>query len=273
MMMQAQMSGFSGSMSMVQPEVGRSVSESTLGFPTMKQFLHELQHVDESRVLIIRRLNRLGARSEEKVASYLTSKFGGLEKVMVAHVRAMKPTELETGEVVPVGTILTFASTGFVVMKSRNAAARVLSKGKTHPIGRSRVLFDQFKKQQKHKETVASSVEVTRELSAPLSLRSSGNSTVTFCEQLPVVHTYSGEECQPEQCTRTYSQFSISSTNQYSESPCSTASFSLEGSVNSSTSVSSRVSQSALTPSQVQVIRSISAYELMQVAMNQVYED
>lgn len=107
------------------------VNASGPGFDeSLKDHLRDLAELDSARVLMVRKINRLGLDSPLKLKEYFSG-FGSIERVMVAHTRCpnsrAKATGAEKGRVRP-------APLGFVVMSRAEDAMAALVKGAEHAI-------------------------------------------------------------------------------------------------------------------------------------------
>jgi len=93
---------------------------------TLRTFLLELATVDNARVLTLRKINRLGMDSPTVLEKYF-SKFGKVERIMVSHMHAAKPTGGRKTQARP-------AALGFAVMSNAEDAQAALKHGLAHAV-------------------------------------------------------------------------------------------------------------------------------------------
>jgi hypothetical protein len=86
---------------------------------TLRTHLSTLQNEDPMRVLIVRRINRLGFESDQALREYFT-KLGNVRHVLVAHSRVKPSAKRPVARVRPAGI-------GFVVMATQEEANAVLA--------------------------------------------------------------------------------------------------------------------------------------------------
>lgn len=92
---------------------------------SLRDHLRELAELQSSRVLMVRRINRLGLDSPSILKEYF-SRFGTVDRVMVAHTRC-KAKGLEKARVRP-------APLGFVVLSKTEEANAALAPGSEHSV-------------------------------------------------------------------------------------------------------------------------------------------
>jgi len=92
---------------------------------SLKDHLRDLAELDSARVLMVRRINRLGMDSPLLLKAYF-ARFGDVDRVMVAHTRT-KAKGLEKARVRP-------APLGFVVMGTPEQAKAALAQGEMHSV-------------------------------------------------------------------------------------------------------------------------------------------
>jgi len=103
----------------------KGVSQSAGFDESLKDHLRDLAELDQARVLMVRRINRLGLESPPLLKEYF-ARFGNVERVMVAHTRC-KAKGLENGRVRP-------APLGFVIMSKPEEAHAALAHGAEHSL-------------------------------------------------------------------------------------------------------------------------------------------
>uniref|UniRef100_A0A7S1A065 RRM domain-containing protein n=1 Tax=Noctiluca scintillans TaxID=2966 RepID=A0A7S1A065_NOCSC len=110
----------------------RPVSES---FCSLQAHLTDLQAEDPNRVLIARKISRMGFRSEEILAKHFSA-YGSVKRVLVAHAK-VKPRS-GARHVRP-------GSLGFVVMENVEAVERILSAGAEQIVAKCPISVERFK--------------------------------------------------------------------------------------------------------------------------------
>jgi len=99
---------------------------TTDGDKSMKKGLEALRDCDADRVLIVRKIKKLGFESPERLKQHF-SQFGGVQDVHVAN-SMMKPSlKRPTGRLRP-------AALGFVVMEAAEGAQAALAHGSSHSV-------------------------------------------------------------------------------------------------------------------------------------------
>lgn len=103
-------------------------SQSTNDDPkeTLRTNLRDLSFVDSARVIMVRKINRLGLESPRLLESYF-SKFGTVERCMISHSRAKSIFGHGTARVRPAGL-------GFLVMASATEVESIMAAGREHEI-------------------------------------------------------------------------------------------------------------------------------------------
>lgn len=96
------------------------------GDGSMKKGLESLRDYDADRVLIVRKIKKLGFESPELLRKYF-SQFGGVKDVHVANSMMKPSAKRPTGRLRP-------AALGFVVMASADAAQAALAHGSSHTV-------------------------------------------------------------------------------------------------------------------------------------------
>lgn len=92
---------------------------------SLRDHLRELADIDTKRVLMVRKINKLGLESSLFLKEYF-SQFGSVEKVMVAHTR-VRAKGLEKARIRP-------APLGFVVLSNTEEANAALAQGAEHSV-------------------------------------------------------------------------------------------------------------------------------------------
>lgn len=110
----------------------RPVSES---FCSLQAHLTDLQAEDPNRVLIARKISRMGFRSEEILAKHFSA-YGSVKRVLVAHSK-VKPRS-GARHVRP-------GSLGFVVMENVEDVERILSAGAEQIVAKCTISVERFK--------------------------------------------------------------------------------------------------------------------------------
>jgi len=95
---------------------------------TLRTFLLELATMDNARVLTLRKINRLGMDSPTVLENYF-SKFGKVERIMVSHMHAAKPTAAGGRKLQARPAAL-----GFAVMSNAEDARAALKHGLAHAV-------------------------------------------------------------------------------------------------------------------------------------------
>lgn len=96
------------------------------GKDTLRTNLRDLSLLDHERVLLVRKINRLGLESPQVLETYF-SKFGAVERVMVSHSRAKSMFGRGGARIRPAGL-------GFVLMGSTEEVHSVLAHGPEHDV-------------------------------------------------------------------------------------------------------------------------------------------
>lgn len=109
---------------------------------TLRAHLRSLIKVECSRVLIVRKINRLGFGSPDLLKDYY-SWYGGVERVLVAHSRVQVASSNNRGHnssrVRPSGL-------GFIVMKKTEDAQAILAEGPTQEVYGAEIRVQQFER-------------------------------------------------------------------------------------------------------------------------------
>mmetsp|Transcript_24981 Transcript_24981/g.39068 ORF Transcript_24981/g.39068 Transcript_24981/m.39068 type:complete len:441 (+) Transcript_24981:132-1454(+) len=93
---------------------------------TLRANLEELAKMDPARVLMLRKINKLGVRAPAMLKDYF-SKFGAVDRVMISHSRAKSIYN-------PSQTRVRIAGLAFVVMSTEEEARAVLDIGREHVV-------------------------------------------------------------------------------------------------------------------------------------------
>jgi len=93
---------------------------------TLRANLEELSTMDPARVLMLRKINKLGLRSPTMLKEYF-SQFGTVDRVMISHSRAKSIYN-------PSQTRVRIAGLAFVVMSTADATQKVLDLGRDHVV-------------------------------------------------------------------------------------------------------------------------------------------
>jgi len=101
-------------------------SESSASEESLSSYLRDLALMDNSRVLMLRRINRLGLNSQAPLEEYF-SQFGKVSRVMVAPTRSKAQFGQAKARVRP-------APLGFLVMDTAEEAQAAISAGAEHII-------------------------------------------------------------------------------------------------------------------------------------------
>jgi hypothetical protein len=93
---------------------------------TLRTNLRDLSVLDHERVILVRKINRLGLESSQVLEAYFSA-FGAVERVMVSHSRAKSMFGHGGARVRPAGL-------GFLVMSKAEEAHSVLAYGSEHEV-------------------------------------------------------------------------------------------------------------------------------------------
>merc|ERR1740123_689905 len=102
-----------------------SVGETDMRHDTLRMQLRSLIHIDSDRVLIVRKINRLGFASQAVLLQHF-SWYGVVERVLVAHSR------VKSGCAPPGSLRMRPSGLGFVVMSNVEEAQAILAQGNKH---------------------------------------------------------------------------------------------------------------------------------------------
>lgn len=110
------------------PKHGQSItsaqwSDSVKDSGTLRQHLKELMHKNEDRILMVRKINRLGFRSPALLRQHF-SQYGAVDITRVAHSRVVSHTSMRMRP----------GSLGFVVMKTHAGALAALAAGEAQHV-------------------------------------------------------------------------------------------------------------------------------------------
>lgn len=103
---------------------------------TLRTNLRDLSEIDPARVVMVRKINRLGLESPGLLEAYF-SKFGHVERVMVSHSRAKSIFGRPAARLRPAGL-------GFLVMGCSEHAEAILEAGAEHEIQGASVCASRF---------------------------------------------------------------------------------------------------------------------------------
>merc|ERR1719410_2579549 len=112
---------------------------------TLRMHLRSLVNVDSGRVLIVRKINRLGFASQAVLREHF-SWYGTVERVLVAHSRVKSTTAADKGAS-PVASRLRPSGLGFIVMSRVEDAQAILAHGSEQPVNGIVVRIQQFQRQ------------------------------------------------------------------------------------------------------------------------------
>jgi hypothetical protein len=107
--------------------------------------LRSLINVDSGRVLIVRKINRLGFASQAVLLEHF-SWYGVVERVLVAHSRVKSTSAADKGAS-PFSSRLRPSGLGFVVMSRVKDAQAILAHGSEQPVKDIMVRVQQFQRQ------------------------------------------------------------------------------------------------------------------------------
>jgi len=130
---------------MGQPQPADSVGVPGGPQETLRLHLRSLIHVDPDRVLIVRKINRLGFSSQTILFQYF-SWYGVVERVLVAHSRVKSNSAADKGAS-PVSSRLRPSGLGFLVMSRAEDAQTILAHGSEQQVNGIMVRIQQFKRQ------------------------------------------------------------------------------------------------------------------------------
>jgi hypothetical protein len=103
---------------------------------TLRANLEELSTMDPARVLMLRKINKLGLRSPTMLKEYF-SQFGTVDRVMISHSRAKSIYN-------PSQTRVRIAGLAFVVMSTADATQKVLDRGRDHIVQGVSIAVSEF---------------------------------------------------------------------------------------------------------------------------------
>merc|ERR1719492_723066 len=112
---------------------------------TLRMHLRSLINVDSGRVLIVRKINRLGFASQAILHEHF-SWYGVVERVLVAHSRVKSTSAADKGAS-PVSSRLRPSGLGFLVMSRVEDAQAILANGSQQPVNGIMVRIQQFQRQ------------------------------------------------------------------------------------------------------------------------------
>jgi hypothetical protein len=112
---------------------------------TLRMHLRSLVNVDSGRVLIVRKINRLGFASQAALLEHF-SWYGVVERVLVAHSRVKSTSAADKGAS-PVSSRLRPSGLGFLVMSRVEDAQAILANGSEQPVNGIMVRIQQFQRQ------------------------------------------------------------------------------------------------------------------------------
>jgi len=112
---------------------------------TLRMHLRSLINIDSGRVLIVRKINRLGFASQAVLHEHF-SWYGVVERVLVAHSR-VKSTSAADKSASPVSSRLRPSGLGFIVMSRAADAQAILANGSEQPVNGIMVRLQQFQRQ------------------------------------------------------------------------------------------------------------------------------
>lgn len=110
-----------------QVRAAASVGVTDMGHDTLRMQLRSLIHVNSDRVLILRKINRLGFNSQAVLLQHF-SWYGVVERVLVAHSR------VKSGRAPPGSLRMRPSGLGFIVMSTVEEAQAILMNGSEHPV-------------------------------------------------------------------------------------------------------------------------------------------
>jgi len=124
-----------------------SMSEASTGLQqeTLRMHLRSLINVDPGRVLIVRKINRLGFASQAVLHEHF-SWYGTVERILVAHSRVKSTSAADKGGS-PVSSRLRPSGLGFLVMSRAEDAQAILAHGSEQPVKDVMVRIQQFQRQ------------------------------------------------------------------------------------------------------------------------------
>jgi hypothetical protein len=117
-----------------------SVNDNMTPEETVRTHLQLLQEVDPARVLLVRKINRLGFDSPD-ILKHHFSWYGAVEHILVSHSR-MKWTQQSSTRVI--SSRVRPSGMGFIVMASPQAAAAVLAHGLEQVVAGATILVQRF---------------------------------------------------------------------------------------------------------------------------------
>jgi hypothetical protein len=129
-----------------QPQTPVSVGLSGETQETLRMHLRSLINVDPGRVLIVRKINRLGFASQAVLLDHF-SWYGVVERVLVAHSRVKSTSAADKGAPTVVSSRLRPSGLGFVVMRRVEDAQIILANGSEQSVNGLMVRIQQFKRQ------------------------------------------------------------------------------------------------------------------------------
>jgi len=113
---------------------------------TLRMHLRSLINVDSGRVLIVRKINRLGFASQAILHEHF-SWYGIVERVLVAHSRVKSTCAGGDKGASPVSSRLRPSGLGFIVMSRVEDAQAILAHGSEQPVNGIVVRIQQFQRQ------------------------------------------------------------------------------------------------------------------------------
>jgi len=118
---------------------GDSMAHGVLEADSLRTHLHELSFIDSARVVMVRKVNRLGPDSSALLQTHF-AKFGDVERVLVNHSIAH-----QRGPVQDISKVRKRqAPLGFVVMRTIEQAERALSHGAHHAVHSKEIDVQRF---------------------------------------------------------------------------------------------------------------------------------
>jgi len=113
--------------------------------------LNELQKEDPTKIVIVRKVNRLGFNSADVLKKYF-ERFGRIAKVRLSNAHSKQPG---------VGVRVRPSGIAFLLFEDARDAARVLESGESHSIGCAQVLVRGFERRQGDHLSSADSDEIS----------------------------------------------------------------------------------------------------------------
>jgi len=130
---------------MGQPQAAQAAVPAGGPQATLRVHLQSLLHVDPDRVLIVRKINRLGFASRAVLSEHF-SWYGVVERVLVAHSRVKSVTAGGGKGASVVRSRLRPSALGFLVMSRAEDAQAILAHGSRQPVNGIMVHIQEFKR-------------------------------------------------------------------------------------------------------------------------------